>query len=198
MFVQVWEGHTTDPVALKAQLDRWVAELAPGAVGYEGSTSGVADDGTFISMARFASEEAARANSDRPEQGDWWSATAVLFDSPVTFHACRRVDIGMVGSDEARFVQIIQGTVRDPDRWIELAESALGDLRRLRPELLGWYAAWDGNLVTEAAYFTDAEAAHAGEQRPLPEELRARFEEHSALLESPRYLDLHDPWLVSA
>ncbi len=198
MFVQVIEARTSDPVALKAQLDRWLVEIGPGATGYEGTTAGVTADGQFIAMARFASQAAAQANSTRPEQGAWWAATEALLEGEVTFRNCTRVDIGMVGSDDAGFVQIIQGTVSDPDRWIELAESALSDLRRLRPELLGWYAAWEGNLVTEAAYFTDAAAAHEGEQRPLPADVQARFAEYSALLESPRYLDLTDPWLVSA
>ena len=35
--------------------------------------------------ARFESEEAAQANSDRPEQGAWWAETAKVFDGEATF-----------------------------------------------------------------------------------------------------------------
>jgi hypothetical protein len=34
------------------------------------------DDGRFIALARFESEEAARRNSDRPEQDRWWTEIA--------------------------------------------------------------------------------------------------------------------------
>jgi hypothetical protein len=47
MFVQVIQGHVSDAAQVRAQLDRWVEEVAPGAVGWLGSTSGVTDDGTL-------------------------------------------------------------------------------------------------------------------------------------------------------
>jgi hypothetical protein len=37
------------------------------------------DDGRFIALARFESEEAARRNTDRPEQDRWWTEIAKLF-----------------------------------------------------------------------------------------------------------------------
>ncbi len=60
MFVQVIQGQTEDPEAIRAALDRWIADLSPGATGFLGSTSGVTDDGTSITLARFDSEESAR------------------------------------------------------------------------------------------------------------------------------------------
>src|ERR1700747_4456 len=67
MFVQVIQGHVSDAAQARAQLDRWAEEVAPGAVGWLGSTSGVTDDGRLVALARFESDEAARPNSDRPE-----------------------------------------------------------------------------------------------------------------------------------
>ncbi|MGE5763508.1 MAG: hypothetical protein ACM3ZF_06425, partial [Mycobacterium leprae] len=64
---------------MRAAFERWVEELAPGAAGWLGSTAGVTDDGRFIGLARFESEQAARRNSDRPEQGRWWAETSKLF-----------------------------------------------------------------------------------------------------------------------
>lgn len=76
MFVQVIQGHVLDPQQVYAALDRWVQELAPGASGWLGSTAGVTEDGRFLAVARFESEEAARRNSNRPEQGQWWAETS--------------------------------------------------------------------------------------------------------------------------
>ena len=84
MFVQVIKGHVSDATKVRAQLDKWVAEVAPNAVGWLGSTSGVTDDGQVVALARFESEEAAQQNSDRPEQTAWWEEMAKLFtDEPV-------------------------------------------------------------------------------------------------------------------
>ena len=63
MFVQVIQGHVSGAARVRAQLDRWVAEVAPGGVGWLGSTSGVTDDGRLIALARFESDEAALRDS---------------------------------------------------------------------------------------------------------------------------------------
>ena len=66
MFVQVIQGKVSDAAAVRARMDTWMKELAAGADGWLGSTAGVTDDGDFVALARFESEEAARRNSDRP------------------------------------------------------------------------------------------------------------------------------------
>jgi hypothetical protein len=65
VFVQVIQGQVSDPAALRAALDRWLQELAPGATGWLDSTSGVTEDGRFIAVVRFESAEAAKRNSYR-------------------------------------------------------------------------------------------------------------------------------------
>jgi predicted RNA polymerase sigma factor len=82
VFVQVIQGQVSDAGQVRAALDRWARELAPGATGWLGSTAGVTQDGRFIALARFESEEAARRNSDRPEQDQWWTETAKQTDWP--------------------------------------------------------------------------------------------------------------------
>ena len=50
---------------------RAISTPAPGAEGYIGGTGGVTDGGRFIVIARFETEAAAQANSERAEQGAW-------------------------------------------------------------------------------------------------------------------------------
>src|SRR4051812_36707219 len=103
MFMQVIQGQVIDAEEMRRAMDRWVAELAPGAKGWLGSTGGVTEDGRFIATARFESEDAARANSDRPEQGMWWSQAEKSL-SDVVFHDCSDVMlINGGGSDRAGF-----------------------------------------------------------------------------------------------
>ena len=53
---------------MERQIKSWRRDVKPGAKGYLGSTSGITPDGRSITLARFESEAAARANSERPEQ----------------------------------------------------------------------------------------------------------------------------------
>src|SRR5205823_7307827 len=85
MFVQVIQGQISDREQLQAALNSWHQELASSAIGWLGYTAGVTDDDTGITLARFESEEGTRRNSDRPEQGAWWSETQKLFAGEPTF-----------------------------------------------------------------------------------------------------------------
>lgn len=121
MFVQVFQGPVSDPAKVKELLDRWVTELGPGADGWLGSTSGVTDDNWFIGFARFDSESAARHNSERPEQGEWWAELEQQFTSEPAFHESIDVVVDEHGDlDSAGFVQVMQGRTSDPARAREL------------------------------------------------------------------------------
>jgi hypothetical protein len=89
MFVQVIRGRVSDAAQVRAQLHRWAAHLAPEAVAWLGSTAGITDDGILVALARFESEEAARQNSDRPQQTAWWEQTATLFTMSRCFRTAR-------------------------------------------------------------------------------------------------------------
>ena len=115
MFVQVIQGHVSDAAQVRAQLDKWVAELAPGAVGWLGSTSGATEDGQVIALARFESEEAAQQNGHRPEQSAWWDEMAALFTDEPVFHNSTSVEVDAPGDpSQAGFVQVMQGRSSDP------------------------------------------------------------------------------------
>jgi hypothetical protein len=75
MFVQVIQGTTKEAEALREQRLGGSGSSCPGPQGSSEPRGGVSYDGEFITAARFESEEAAQRNSQRPEQGRWWSET---------------------------------------------------------------------------------------------------------------------------
>jgi hypothetical protein len=200
MFVQVIHGRISDAGQVRSQLDRWMAELASGSVGWLGTTAGVTDDGTMVVLARFESEEAARQNSDRPEQSAWWEATAPLFTEPPVFHDSTSVEVDMAGDPaQAGFVQVMQGRSSDPDKARELMASDPTDWRSFRPEILGTLtASHDRDAWTMAIYFTSEEAAREGERKEPPPESQRVMEQLNALaIGEPTFFDLKDPWLFA-
>lgn len=200
MFVQVIQGRTSEPARMRAQMDRWIADLSPGAEGWLGSTAGVAEDGQAVVLARFESEEAAQRNSDRPEQSEWWEGMAALFDGEPTFHDSTDVDIDLQGDpDQAGFVQVMQGRTTDRDRARELMSSMPDDFASYRPDILGTlWAAHEDDAWTMAIYFKSEAEAREGEKKEPPPELQPVMEELNSLgVGEPTYIDLKDPWLDS-
>lgn len=200
MFVQVIEGKAKDPEAVHRQLEVWERDLMPGAIGYLGSTGGCTSAGDCIIVARFESAEAARRNSERPEQSAWWADTAACFDGSVRFHDSEDVEVMTHGDlDDAHFVQVMEGHVADRDRAAALEREADPALAEMRPDLLGLVTAYFGDHeFTELAYFTDETAAREGERREPPEDLADMLAEWEEVVKVERYLDLTDPWLTSA
>ena len=200
MFVQVIQGRIADAEAMRRALDRWAAELAPGAVGWLGSTAGVTDDGRFIALVRFDSAQAARRNSERPEQDQWWAETSKLFDGEATFRDSTDVTVDAVGDpDRAGFVQVVQGRGSDPERAKELMSQDSDKWAEIRPDVIGSVAAGhDGGAYTMAMYFTSEAEAREGERKELPPELAAQMEEMNKMsIGEPEFFDIRRPWLLS-
>src|SRR6266702_4641471 len=138
MFVQVIRGQVSDADQARAALDRWMQDLAPGATGWLGSTAGVTEDGRFVALARFDSEQAARRNSGRPEQHQWWTETSKLFAGEVTFHDSSDVIVDVSGDPgTAGFVQVMRGRGSDPERAWELMAQNPDERAAFRPDVLG-------------------------------------------------------------
>lgn len=197
MFAQTIRGKVTDPAAVRAVVDRWMTGLGPTATGWLGSTSGVTADGQLFVLARFESEEAARSNSDRPEQGRWWAEMETLLDGEATFRDSTDVTIETIGEpDTAGFVQVILGKVTDPARAKELMTPDPATAQA-RPDILGSVSiGYDDGGYTYVVYFTSEAAAREGEKKPMPPEMTAAMEEMLALTDGPpQYLDLTTPWL---
>jgi hypothetical protein len=200
MFAQVIQGKTSNPQGLEAALSRWFQDLAPGATGWLGSTSGVTEDGRAIAVVRFESEEAARRNSNRPEQDQWWSETAKLLEGEASFRDSTDVTVDLQGDpDKAGFVHIMQGRSNDPARAKQLMDQDADKWAAFRPDVLGSVSlGHDDGSYTMVLYFTSEAEAREGERKEPPPELQAQMEEMGKLsVGEPEYFDLKRPVLLA-
>jgi hypothetical protein len=200
MFAQVIQGKTSNQQALDAALNQWEQDLAPGATGWLGSTSGVTEDGRVIAVVRFESEDDARRNSNRAEQDQWWSQTSKLFDGEASFRDSNDVSVDVQGDpDQAQFVQVMQGRSSDPERAKQLMDEDSDKWSAFRPDILGSVSIGheDGGY-TMVLYFTSEAEAREGERKEMPAELQAQMEEMNKLsVGETEYFDLKRPRIVS-
>jgi hypothetical protein len=201
MFVQLIETKGGDPKAVRDRLDTWVKELGSGAEGWLGSTAGFTSQGGFVMVARFESEDAARRNSDRPEQGEWWQATEKLFSDPAVFTdypECELFSGG--GSDTAGFVQIIKTRTNDTERLVEMGRQMDEAGGGGRGDVIGGVAGYNANRdVIQVIYFTSEAEARENESKPMSEEMQKAMAGWAEILEGePAYLDITEPWMWSA
>jgi hypothetical protein len=200
MFIQVVTGKAKDTDALTRQFEKWISDLRPGAIGFLGATSGMTDDGRFITVARFESAESAQRNSDRPEQGAWWAETEP-YASDVVFDNCSRVEtLFGGGSDDATFVQVMRGRIKDAakaDAMFGHGAETEATLHEARPDVIGEVVAVhdDGGGFTDIVYFTSEADARAGESKEMDAAAQAMMAELEAALDVTEYLDLTRLWL---
>jgi hypothetical protein len=197
MFIQIITGTIRDRDAVRRLLDRWDAELRPGATGFLGATIGVTDDGTLVDVARFESRDSAMANSTRPEQDAWWSELEACFDGAPSVRESEDVTVYQHGDlDAARFVQVMEGRVHDVDRARSFMLESEPLLAAERPDLVGDVEIlYPDGTYTDIAYFESEAAARAGESKEPSPALRAAMDEMAGLFEVSAYLDLREPML---
>jgi hypothetical protein len=200
MFLQVIQGTVKDPDGLASALDRWIADLRPGADGWLGTTWGLHGPSSFIALARFESAEAAARNSDRPEQGAWWAEAAQSVEGEARFADYDDVILlGPGGSDDAGFVQVMQGRVADVDRERTMTRDFAQRPMDFRPDILGGIAAiGDDGTFVQAIYFTSEAEAREGEQKPMPSDMREMMEQSQANTTEIDFIDLTSPFFASA
>jgi hypothetical protein len=201
VFIQVIQGKCNQPDTLRSRIEDWRQQRAGKAEGWLGGTYGFTDDGTFVGVIRFESEEKARANSASREQSQWWAETEKCFDGPVTFHDADKVMVMLGGgSDDAEFVQVIQGKIDDPALLEAEYEEMNHVLQDERPDILGATLALEKDgTFTETVAFTNEAAAREGESKAMPTSGRARelLEDWDRHTHDVQYLDLHHPWFAS-
>ena len=196
MFVQIIEGRTKDREALAKRGESWEREVGAGAIGFLGVTAGVTEDGRAITIVRFESEEAARANSERPEQSAWFAETAKLYDGEPTFTESSDVTLWMGGgSNDAGFVQVMKSTGVDRAT-VEKMDAIFEPHTGLRPDLLGGIRVWTGkDSCVDAAYFTSEAEAREGEKAEMPAELQEAMAGMEQGMGEVEYFDLTEPHL---
>jgi hypothetical protein len=196
MFIQVIQGKVADGDLLRRQDEAWMRDLKSGAKGYLGYTGGITPDGRAIALARFESRAAAEANSSRPEQGAWWNEAVKGYDGEPTFHDCDEVDTMFGGgSNDASFVQIIEGRAKDPAALRGRTSEMEAELRKARPDILGMVIAWhgDGGGFTQAVYFKSEAESRKLEKETESSEMRQDYMDQ--FVGEPTFFDLTDPVL---
>jgi hypothetical protein len=194
MFIQVIQAKSSKRDEVRALTDEW-GELPNEGSGFLGGTYGFTDDGDFFGVVRFESKEKAMANSERPETDAMAKRMGELMDGPPQFHDCDDVTVWADGgSDDAGFVQIIQGRTDDPERLKAVMAADEDDARAQRSDIIGgtFGLKADGSFVNTVA-FTDEASAREGEASSdgPPEEI-------VSLMSDLTFYNLRDPWFVSA
>ncbi|MFN2556443.1 MAG: hypothetical protein ABR592_06135 [Nitriliruptorales bacterium] len=196
IFVQVIQGSVRDREEARRTWERWATEIAPEGIGWLASTAGFSD-GEFIAVVTFASGEAVRRNSQRPEQDEWWREMERHFSGDVTIQDCETVaTYGAWERQDAGFVQIIQGWSRDLDGMMdEIAKTEQEFVRDHQLGLVGGIIAdhGDGNF-TEVIYYPTEDDARAADQEEAQKPVGAA-EKLSQTASDIRYLFLRDPML---
>jgi hypothetical protein len=121
------------------------------------------------------------------------------FDGEVTFFECDDVQVALGGgSDDAHFVQIMEGRSDDVPRMHELMGRHPDEMHAARPEILGGMMMdVGGGRYVEAFYFTSEDAARQGEQQDVPDDVRADLEAGMAMMGDVTFFDLREPLLIS-
>jgi hypothetical protein len=119
------------------------------------------------------------------------------------FHDCTEVDtFGAGGSDDAGFVQIIQGKTKDVAKSRELDAKMDQGMKTARPDVIGGITAWhpENGRFTSVIYFTsEAEARAKEKEMEASEEVQGYMREMQALSDGePKFLDLPEPWMLSS
>jgi hypothetical protein len=197
MFVQVIQGKTNDAEGFERHMSTWDTELKPGSKGWLGTTGGIAPDGTTIAIVRFESEDAAKANSDRPEQSAWFEQLSKYYDGAPTFR--NSTDVETVGnpSDDAGFVQVMIYEVKDRPALEALEKKVMPELMGGRPDIFGTFRVWDGSTAIDAIYFRSEAEARDGEKK-MDAEMAEQMKQFAELGGEPTFIDLLNPTLRSA
>jgi hypothetical protein len=200
MFIQVIQGRATNPPGIRRDQGRWQRQLAADADGWLGSTTGITDDGWSVTVVHFASEAQARRNRDRPEQREWWRDAAQHLARIAVHDAPKVHTYRDGGSDQAGFVQVIQGHTDDLERMVSLGRDQEETLARDAPHILGMTLAEHADRpgdFTQIVYFTSEQDARRLEQEPAAEGDEPVLEQLRSLMTDLRCFDLRDPQLLS-
>ncbi|MDP9021629.1 MAG: hypothetical protein M3N57_02810 [Actinomycetota bacterium] len=198
VFLQIIQAPTANPTGVGQVWERWHENVAPGAIGWTQSIAGVTDDGQFIAVVEFVSEEAARNNQQRPEQDLWWRDLSAQLQGDATFHECSSVSqYGEALDDKASFVQVIQGRAAQIERLLgEVPQREHHHVYETDLDLMGGLIGiHDGGEFTEIVYYPSEDAARNPDTGGYRERGVSLIEFLADHVSDIRYLNLRDPWI---
>lgn len=198
MYIQMVQGACAQQDDMRMLVDDWCGAMAD-RPGWLGGTYGFTDDGQFMGVVRYASADACRERCADDDAGLWWACAETLFDGTPEIHQSEDVSIMLDGGrDDAGFVQVMRGRVRDVDKLRRMStdQQMTNMLHEARPEIIGaTLLIEDDGSFTETISFTDEASARRGEQTDMPADMAADFE--GAMEGEISYYDLHRPWFGS-
>ena len=157
-------------------------------------------DNLFIAVVRFASADAAKRNSESPEQGRWWAEVTSSLEGETHFADYDDVILlGPGGSDDSGFVQVMQGRVVDAERERAMTRDFAQRPMDFRPDILGGVAAiGDDGTFVQSIYLTSEAEEREGEQKPMPADMQKMMEQSQANTTEISFIDLISPTFASA
>lgn len=197
IYVEIIQARVKDPAGVQEVYARWVRDVAPGADGWLASTAGISDEGEFIAVVRFASEQAARLNRSRPQQDSWWREMSQQLADDARFIDCAAVaTFGEDRPGDPGFVQAVQGqAAKLPGVLEQVAETAQHHIFEHHLDVLGGLIADHGDGgFTEVVYYPSPEAARHGESGNVADRDVTLVERLAGFVADLRYLNLADPW----
>jgi hypothetical protein len=197
VFIQMVQGRCSRQDEMRQLVDDWCGSMAD-RPGWLGGTYGFTDDDRFLGIVRFDSSSACKEAAAMDGAAMWWAGAEALFDGDCDVHESEDVSIMLAGgSDDAGFVQVMQGRVTDADRYRHfMTDTAMTSmLHDARPEIIGAILAMEPNgRFVETIAFTDEDSARRGEQIDMPADMEADFQ---AAMADVEYIDLHKPWFAT-
>lgn len=196
--VRITQARVRDAEAVRELAERWQREIAPETDGWLATTAGISDDGEFVSLLRFASEEAVRRNAESERQRRWWEEFRQYVSGDVSIvETSSAAAFGDSRPDaDVGYVHVVQGEARIMIDILEgVAEHEEHHIREHHLPLLGGIIVdHGGDRFTEFMYFPSEDEKGRGIGGTLPEEGVTMVERVAGHVANIRHLAISDPW----
>ena len=194
MFIQMVQGACGQQDDMRMLVDDWCGEMAD-QPGWLGGTYGFTDDDRFVGVVRWDSKAACDSYCAREGSAWWWAGACEVMDGDPEVHQSEDVTLMLQGgSDDAGFVQVMQGKVGDAEllRRLTSDQEMTAMLHQARPDIIGsTLIIEDDGTFVETIAFTDEASARVAEKKDMPAEVSADME---TAMRDVNYIDLHHPW----
>lgn len=194
MFVRVIRARVVAKPLLRNAWDQLGHALAE-QPGWRCMTAGTGRASDFIGTIEFSDPVTAHAAWSDRSVARWVGELERTLDS-LDITDSEEAEIVLGGArEDARFVQIIEGSTEDKPRWRAINEAMQEVMRTNRPEVLAATVVWSEDRFLETVYFTSEQDAREGESQEFPGGMEGLFNELMDLVRDMSYLDLRSPWL---